>query len=46
MQSPNVDEEGYLIEPHDWSEDLAQEFARQENISLTEDHWDVITLYA
>ena len=40
--SPNVDAEGYLVEPQDWNEELAKEFARQENIQLTEDHWDVI----
>ena len=42
MQLPAVDAEGYVIDPQDWSEALAQEFARQENIQLTEDHWEVI----
>jgi len=42
-QAPDVDDEGYLINPLDWSEDLAREFARQENIPLTEDHWDAIS---
>lgn len=41
-QAPVVDDEGYLINPLDWSEDLAREFALQENIHLTEDHWDAI----
>ncbi len=40
--TPNTDEEGYLIEPQDWNEDLARRFALQENIQLTEDHWDAI----
>jgi len=39
---PEIDAEGYLVEPQDWSEELAEEFARQENITLTADHWDVI----
>lgn len=42
MQMPDLDEEGYLIDPSSWSETLAQEFASQENILLTEDHWDAI----
>ncbi|MHB1100713.1 MAG: TusE/DsrC/DsvC family sulfur relay protein [Burkholderiales bacterium] len=39
---PETDEEGYLIEPQDWSEEIAIEFARQENIVLTEEHWSAI----
>ena len=39
---PEIDEEGYLIEPQDWSEEIAIEFARQENIVLTEEHWSAI----
>lgn len=42
IRMPDLDEEGYLVEPQDWSEELAEVFALQENISLTEDHWDVI----
>jgi len=42
MQLPDIDDEGYLIDPFDWSEDIAKEFARQENIQLMEDHWDAI----
>jgi TusE/DsrC/DsvC family sulfur relay protein len=41
-QLPAVDAEGYLVEPLDWSEEVAQELARQESIPLDEDHWDVI----
>ena len=39
---PNTDEEGYLIDPQEWSEDIAKEFAARESIQLTEDHWDAI----
>jgi len=42
MQLPKTDEEGYLIDPHDWNEEMAKEFALKENIALTEDHWDAI----
>ena len=39
---PAFDAEGYLVEPQDWNPTLAEELARQENIPLGEDHWDVI----
>jgi tRNA 2-thiouridine synthesizing protein E len=39
---PAVDDQGYLLDPADWNEDMAQELARQENIELTEEHWSVI----
>jgi tRNA 2-thiouridine synthesizing protein E len=42
VQMPETDAEGYLTDPADWSEAVAEEFARQENIRLTETHWDVI----
>lgn len=42
VQMPSIDAEGYLIEPQDWNEDLAAEFARQENIQLSDEHWMVV----
>ena len=39
---PSMDAEGYLMDPQDWSEAVAEELARQENLSLSEDHWDAI----
>ena len=39
---PNTDEEGYMIEPQDWNEEVARQRALQEDIQLTEDHWDAI----
>lgn len=39
---PDIDEEGYLIDPQDWNEEIAREFAVNENIQLTADHWDAI----
>ena len=37
-----VDQEGYLIDPSDWSEAVARELARHERIELNDDHWAVI----
>lgn len=42
MQTPQIDEEGYLIEPQEWNEEVALIFAEQEGITLTADHWDAI----
>ena len=40
--SPERDAEGYLSDPSDWNDELAQVLAREENIQLTDDHWDTI----
>lgn len=42
--SPSVptDEEGYLLEPDDWNEPIAEELARQENLALTDEHRKVL----
>ena len=37
-----VDDEGYLIDPGDWSEELAEALARQERVVLSDAHWAVI----
>lgn len=42
VQLPETDAEGYLVEPLNWTEEVAVALARQENIQLTEDHWDAI----
>jgi TusE/DsrC/DsvC family sulfur relay protein len=39
---PPVDEEGYLTDPADWSESVAVELSRRENVPLTDVHWAVI----
>ncbi|MBN8476917.1 MAG: TusE/DsrC/DsvC family sulfur relay protein [Sulfuritalea sp.] len=36
---PACDDQGYLLDPADWSEDLARVLARQESIELGEQHW-------
>ena len=41
-QFPEVDAEGYLIEPQDWNDDVAMTLAQQENIELNADHWEVL----
>jgi len=47
MQVGNVtvelDEDGFVVDPDLWSEELAKVFATSEGISeLTDDHWKVI----
>lgn len=39
---PTRDGEGYLVDPADWTEGVAEELAREIGIVLTDDHWDVI----
>jgi tRNA 2-thiouridine synthesizing protein E len=36
------DEEGYLINPEDWNEELARRFALEEKLELTNECWIVI----
>ncbi|PKW26002.1 TusE/DsrC/DsvC family sulfur relay protein [Phycicoccus duodecadis] len=38
----DVNDEGFLTDPQQWSEDLAPELARLAGLSLTEDHWRLI----
>jgi len=39
---PPLDAEGYLVNPMDWSEEVAVALARREGLELGEDHWDAI----
>ncbi|MFT5321875.1 MAG: tRNA 2-thiouridine synthesizing protein E [Pseudohongiellaceae bacterium] len=39
-----LDKDGYLKNLKDWSPAVADEIARRENISLTNQHWEVINL--
>ena len=41
-QGSQIDDEGSLIEPLEWDEEIAKYLANQESIQLTEDHWDAI----
>ncbi|HEX9182887.1 MAG TPA: TusE/DsrC/DsvC family sulfur relay protein [Burkholderiales bacterium] len=37
-----LDNEGYLIDPADWSEAAAETLARAEGIALSEEHWALL----
>jgi len=37
-----VNEEGYLIDPFQWTEEVAAEIAKTLNINLSDKHWEVI----
>lgn len=39
-----LDKEGFLRDLKDWTPEVAKALAAQENIALTDDHWDVIRL--
>jgi len=39
----DTDEEGYLTNLADWSEDAAKILAEQDELELTDNHWEVIT---
>ncbi len=39
-----LDDVGFLKNLEDWNEDIANAFAREENIQLSEAHWEVIHL--
>lgn len=36
------DEEGYLVDLSSWNEELAALIAKDEEINMTEEHWDVV----
>jgi TusE/DsrC/DsvC family sulfur relay protein len=37
-----TDNEGYLLEPSDWNDDVAQEIARREGLPLSDERWMVV----
>jgi tRNA 2-thiouridine synthesizing protein E len=37
-----TDEEGYLANLGDWTEEVANEIAKAENVELTQNHWEVV----
>lgn len=39
---PRFDAEGYLIDPTDWTDDVALAVARREGVDLGDRHWEVI----
>jgi tRNA 2-thiouridine synthesizing protein E len=36
------DNEGYIVDPEDWDQDIARLLAAEENLELTEEHWLVL----
>jgi len=38
----SVDAEGYLLDPEEWSEAVAENLAHSENIELNEGYWPVL----
>jgi len=42
IELPLRDDEGYLVEPGAWNEDVAQALAGEIGLALDADHWDVI----
>ncbi|MGA7949404.1 MAG: TusE/DsrC/DsvC family sulfur relay protein [Thiobacillaceae bacterium] len=41
-KSYEVDEEGYLQDLSEWNEDVANVLAAGENVTMTEQHWEVV----
>ena len=41
-QSVEIDAEGFLANPNDWTEAMALDLAKEEGIELTDPHWKVI----
>jgi tRNA 2-thiouridine synthesizing protein E len=39
---PAVDEEGYLVDPGQWTPEWAIEVARTLDLALSDDHWEVV----
>jgi len=37
-----LDAEGFLANPADWTPEIAEQFAQEEGIELTDRHWEVI----
>jgi len=37
-----TDNEGYLVEPADWTEEVAEELARREGLAISALHWSVL----
>tara|TARA_B100001778_G_C18481917_1_gene580765 strand:+ start:600 stop:914 length:315 start_codon:yes stop_codon:yes gene_type:complete len=44
MVSQKLDSDGYIEDLRDWNERIASEIARQDNLTLTDAHWEIIVL--
>ena len=41
-QTIETDEEGYIVNLADWTEEVANAIAKQENVEMTANHWEVV----
>lgn len=41
----DTDEEGFLLNPHDWSEEVAEAIAKQEGYELKDDHVGLVDYF-
>ena len=41
-KSFETDEEGYLANLNDWEKDVATVMAKEDDIGLSDDHWEII----
>lgn len=41
----SIDEKGYLLDPSEWSEEVARTMAAADSIALTDDHWQVLKVF-
>ena len=41
-QQVEIDAEGYLINPDDWNETIAEQLATGEGVTLSNEHWQVL----
>ena len=41
-KSYETDEEGYLVDLNEWNEDVAKILAEQENVNMSDQHWEVV----
>lgn len=42
MSAIDIDVEGYLTDPGAWTEEWARQVALEQQIEITEEHWDVL----
>jgi len=42
MDNVNLNEEGYLTDFYQWSKEVAEKIAAENEITLTEKHWEVV----
>ncbi len=42
LEKVAVNDEGYLLNPDDWTPEIAEAFAKEMGIELTDRHWEII----